>query len=140
MGKAARDEHRRARRSAVERRRRRRLNVALGFCFAGIAVGVAALAVVATSGGDSPGTRRVLVAHGGFRFQPDAPPVHGLALPAFASKDPEVARLYRFALARPDLLNFIPCTCGCGATGHVSNWNCYVRQVTADGTVVLDDM
>jgi hypothetical protein len=122
--------------------RRGRLNLALGTCIGAVVISVAALAFALLLGGepDSAAARRVEVGTTGFRFQPDAPSVHGIELPSFASKDPEIAALYRFALARPDLLNYIPCTCGCGSSGHLSNWNCYVRQVAADGTVVLDDM
>ena len=75
-----------------------------------------------------------------YRWQPEARPDPLTPLPAFATADPRVARLYRFALARPDLLNYIPCTCGCRAQGHHSNWNCFIQRVGADGTVVFDDM
>lgn len=75
-----------------------------------------------------------------YRWQPDAKPDRDTPLPAFATADPDVEGLYRFALARPDVLNYIPCTCGCREAGHLSNWNCYIRQVRADGTVVFDDM
>ncbi len=61
-------------------------------------------------------------------------------LPGYARSTPELAALYRFAVSRPEVLSYIPCTCGCGANGHLSNWNCYVRAVMADGTVVFDDM
>lgn len=75
-----------------------------------------------------------------YEWQPDASPVPDTPLPAFATKDPSVARLYRFALERPDLLSYIPCTCGCAGDGHYSNWNCYIQRVEADGSVVFDDM
>lgn len=60
------------------------------------------------------------------------------ALPAFAST-PELARLYTFAMQHPEVLTYIPCTCGCGPIGHASVWNCYVRRIEADGTVVFDE-
>ncbi len=59
-------------------------------------------------------------------------------LPSFASA-PELARLYTFAMRHPEVLTYIPCTCGCGGMGHESVWNCYVRRIEADGTVVFDE-
>src|SRR5580765_5969830 len=136
MGAASRDRHRSERRRAEATRASRRPNLAVATCVGAVVVCAAALAVAMLAGGGESATEAQPVEVGttGFRFQPGASPVHGIELPAFASKDPEVAALYRFALARPDLLNYIPCRCGCGSSGHVSNWNCYVRQIAADGT------
>ena len=47
-------------------------------------------------------------------------------VPHFVEK-PEIAELYRFAADNPDVLNFMPCTCGCGKIGHTSNRSCYVK-------------
>ena len=47
-------------------------------------------------------------------------------LPVFAAKE-EVARLYRFAVGNPDTLAWMPCTCGCGSLGHISNRACYIK-------------
>jgi hypothetical protein len=55
-------------------------------------------------------------------------------LPSFAT-EPEVARLYRFAVERPDVLRYFPCFCGCGRAGHRDNRDCYVRAEHPDGTV-----
>ena len=46
---------------------------------------------------------------------------------------------YRFALANPDLLQEIPCYCGCGGVGHTSNYACYVGSIQPDGSVEFDD-
>ena len=43
-----------------------------------------------------------------------------------------VADLYTFALANPDTLGKIPCTCGCERFGHVSNRSCYIKDEPAD--------
>lgn len=56
-----------------------------------------------------------------------------------------VQEAYRFALANPDILNKIPCYCGCGEghgeeVPHKSVKDCFVREVKPDGTVVWDDM
>jgi hypothetical protein len=45
---------------------------------------------------------------------------------------------YQFAVANPDVLKQIPCYCGCGAMGHTSNYNCYVKGKNADGSTQFD--
>jgi hypothetical protein len=71
-------------------------------------------------------------------------PVRRLApvsqLPSAAQKAPtRVREAYQFAVANPDLLQHIPCYCGCGAMGHTSNYSCYVKESKADGTTVFDE-
>jgi hypothetical protein len=52
----------------------------------------------------------------------------------------EVRDGYEYALARPDVLKYLPCYCGCGLTeGHTSNLDCFIRGVEADGTVRFDE-
>jgi hypothetical protein len=51
-----------------------------------------------------------------------------------------VQKTYRFAVANQDLLQWMPCFCGCGDSGHTSNASCYVREVRDDGSVLLDPM
>ncbi len=60
------------------------------------------------------------------------------SLPAFAST-PELSRLYTFAYEHPEVLSYMPCTCGCGSMGHASNWNCYVKGIDASGVVTFDE-
>lgn len=66
------------------------------------------------------------------------------ASPAPADLPPDVARLleglkpsareaYAFALARPDVLQWIPCYCGCEAGGHSANLECFVRALPGGG-------
>ena len=55
-------------------------------------------------------------------------------LPVFAS-DPEIGRLYRFAVDRPDVMQYVPCFCGCGRFGHRDNRGCYVKTEHGDGTL-----
>ena len=50
-----------------------------------------------------------------------------------------VQEAYQFAIANPDMLQQIPCYCGCGAMGHTSNYSCYVAEAGADGAVVAYD-
>ena len=62
-------------------------------------------------------------------------------LPRFLDKQPEEVRLvYQAAGTAAELLQWMPCYCGCGdSAGHKSNLNCFIQQVQPDGAVVWDD-
>ena len=45
---------------------------------------------------------------------------------------------YQFAVANPDVMQGVPCYCGCGSMGHTSSYMCYVKSVEADGKVNFD--
>lgn len=48
------------------------------------------------------------------------------AMPAVVQAAPQrVAMAYRFAAAAPDVLQQLPCYCGCGPMGHASNYACF---------------
>ena len=51
-----------------------------------------------------------------------------------------IQEAYRFAVANQDLLQWMPCFCGCGEWGHTSNADCYVQEMRSDGSVLLDPM
>ena len=51
----------------------------------------------------------------------------------------EVQEAYRFAIANKELLEQIPCFCGCTSEGHKSNYNCYVAEDGGPGEVVHFD-
>ena len=51
-----------------------------------------------------------------------------------------VQETYRFAVANQDLLQWMPCFCGCVDQGHASNADCYVREMRSDGSILLDAM
>ena len=61
-------------------------------------------------------------------------------------QQPAVVReAYQFALANPDVLEKIPCYCGCGQghgndAPHNSVKDCFVREVRLVGTVIWDYM
>lgn len=51
------------------------------------------------------------------------------AMPQQVQRAPRVVRdAYRFAAANPDALKQIPCYCGCGGMGHMSNYNCFWEE------------
>ena len=58
----------------------------------------------------------------------------------FRQLSAETQAMYRYAVANHATLQYIPCFCGCVNAGHGSNFDCYVREVLADGRVRLDTM
>lgn len=62
------------------------------------------------------------------------------ALPSELQDAPaEVKEAYRFAIANKELLEQIPCFCGCNAVGHKSNYSCYVADDGGPGDVLQFD-
>lgn len=60
-------------------------------------------------------------------------------MPAEVKSAPLVTQqAYQFAVANPDVMQHIPCYCGCGSMGHTSNYSCYVESVDAAGNVKFD--
>ncbi len=52
----------------------------------------------------------------------------------------KILEAYQFAVDHPEVLNYMPCYCGCyEEDGHTSNTNCFVDSVEGD-TVTLDTM
>ena len=62
-------------------------------------------------------------------------------LPSFLDDKPEDMRMvYQVAGNATDVLEYMPCYCGCGdSAGHKSNMNCFLDEVREDGSVVWDD-
>ena len=58
----------------------------------------------------------------------------------FSKVSARIQETYRFAVANQDLLQWMPCFCGCREWGHTSNASCYVQEVRGDGSVLLDPM
>jgi hypothetical protein len=60
-------------------------------------------------------------------------------MPAEVQSAPAVVQeAYRFAAANPDVLEEIPCYCGCGAMGHTSNYSCYFTGEGSDDGPTFD--
>jgi hypothetical protein len=60
--------------------------------------------------------------------------------PMFREAPDYIQETYRFAIANKNDLQWMPCFCGCGETGHTSNFDCFVAEERANGEVVLDPM
>lgn len=48
---------------------------------------------------------------------------------------PVLKQVYDFAAYHPEVLQFIPCYCGCESVGHKANHDCFVKSRAADGRV-----
>ena len=51
----------------------------------------------------------------------------------------QVQQAYQFAAANSDVLDDIPCYCGCESIGHESNYDCYVASVESSGLIIYDN-
>ena len=50
-----------------------------------------------------------------------------------------VQTAYQFAAANPDVMEDIPCYCGCGNIGHASNYACYVSHLDDKANITFDN-
>ena len=50
-----------------------------------------------------------------------------------------VREAYQIASVNPDIMENIPCYCGCGSVGHESNFDCYVSAVDEKGNITFDN-
>lgn len=71
---------------------------------------------------------------------------HAYSLAPLAQMPPEVQQApstvrqaYQFAAHNEDVLQALPCYCGCGAMGHVSNYNCYVAERDENAQFTYDN-
>ena len=69
-----------------------------------------------------------------------ANPKKGEWPPEFLELPAATQEMYRYAAANHEVLQYIPCFCGCVDGGHGSNFDCYVRAVYPDGRIRLDTM
>lgn len=74
---------------------------------------------------------------------PMVPPASAVAAawalrPAYVTASTaETQAAYAYALARPDVLRWLPCYCGCGGMGHRSNLDCFVKPRDEAGDPLL---
>ena len=56
--------------------------------------------------------------------------------PNLIPRSPEVINsAYEFAARHPEVLEYVPCFCGCETAGHSANASCFVSSRHADGSV-----
>lgn len=62
------------------------------------------------------------------------------ARPDYVRQLPDAGQAaYRFALARPDVLQWLPCYCGCAGMEHRSNLDCFFQRREVKGTYAYEE-
>jgi hypothetical protein len=54
--------------------------------------------------------------------------------PAYVRSDGRTEEAYAYAAAHPEILQWIPCYCGCAGMGHRSNLDCFFKPTNGDLT------
>lgn len=67
-----------------------------------------------------------------------ANPTRGIWPDEYHGAPKPVRDAYAWAATHENILRYIPCYCGCGAIGHVSNYDCFVRDRPSAGWITLD--
>ncbi len=52
---------------------------------------------------------------------------------------PVIQQVYEFAARHPEVLQYMPCYCGCERIGHRGNHDCFVKSRAANGTITAWD-
>ncbi len=50
-----------------------------------------------------------------------------------------IQQVYEFAARHPEVLQYMPCYCGCERLGHRGNHDCFVKSRAANGTITQWD-
>lgn len=116
--------------------------IMLGGSVAGCSSGAGPSSMPAASAVASEGTATTTVVPMGSMTMPtadevtatwDARPDYVKALPA------EGQAAYAFALARPDVVQWMPCYCGCGGIPHRSNLDCFFQRREVKGSYTYEE-
>lgn len=67
-----------------------------------------------------------------------ANPTRGIWPDEYLGAPRAVRDAYAWAATHENILRYIPCYCGCGALGHTSNYDCFVRARSVDGWITID--
>ena len=84
-----------------------------------------------SSATQAPGTG----AGGPVRVRKTAPPLPNVGFAPVRPMD-VVRATYDFAAQHPEILNYVPCYCGCGSQGHKANESCFVARRDPKGNVL----
>jgi hypothetical protein len=97
-----------------------------------VAAGLGTALILSGDGGSSGASSQI--AYSGDRFET----VAAGEIPSFAGQpNGKISEAYRYAAAHPEVLQYIPCTCGCRNTGHRHNGDCYVKERHEDGRITF---
>lgn len=77
-------------------------------------------------------------AHATMAPQGDARTEAWAVRPAYTHVSTRTEEAYHFALNHPEVLEWMPCYCGCGGMGHGSNLDCYFEP-QGNGSLVFEE-
>ncbi|MBU5211912.1 PCYCGC domain-containing protein [Heyndrickxia oleronia] len=61
-------------------------------------------------------------------------------LPSFIDNSSEtIQTIYQAAASHQELLEHMPCYCGCGEMGHENNYDCFIQENKRNGAIVWDE-
>jgi hypothetical protein len=110
---------------------------------AGLLVVVCVIAAVADAGeGDRPAQELVRTQAGAGTLKPaPAGPLPPLPRVDYTPVRPMsmIQQVYEFAARHPEVLQYVPCYCGCERQGHRGNHDCFVKSRAADGRIIQWD-
>ena len=71
-------------------------------------------------------------------MKPHVGPLPALPRVSFEPSRPmaQVQQVYEFAARHPEVLQYVPCYCGCEREGHTANHSCFVKSRATDGRVL----
>jgi hypothetical protein len=61
------------------------------------------------------------------------------ARPAYVGVDAATEEAYAYAMSSSNVIDWMPCYCGCGAMGHRSNLDCYFKPGMPNGQIVFEE-
>lgn len=92
---------------------------------------------LSTVGGHEHGAAAAGAVRSAIAMKPHTGPLP--ALPRVSFEPPRamavVQQVYEFAARHPDVLQYVPCYCGCERVGHNSNHECFIKSRAANGRV-----
>ena len=93
--------------------------------------------VEAAQAAEEPPSHPIVPTRAASPAHPPGVPLPALPLvPNMVPRAPEAVRAaYTFAAHNPDVLEYVPCFCGCESAGHTGNADCFVKSRNADGSV-----
>ena len=98
-------------------------------------LGVAALALATTVAIASQAPARATAPAKAPAARKTAPPLPNVGFAPVRPMD-VVRATYDFAAQHPEILNYVPCYCGCGSQGHKANESCFVARRDLRGNVL----
>lgn len=100
-----------------------------------VLLGMAALALITSVTLAAQAQKAPAKTGGPVRARVNVPPLPNVGFAPVRPMD-IVRATYDFAAQHPEILQYVPCYCGCGSQGHKANEACFVARRDAKGNVL----